>query len=76
MTSSDVSHFETESLQIKDEETQADVELSNLESSEYSSQVAGAELREMQAGFELTVQISPLKDNKKQQEHVLMVSGN
>ncbi|XP_019340899.1 uncharacterized protein LOC102565995 [Alligator mississippiensis] len=72
LTSSDVSHFETESLQIKDEETQADVELSNLESSEYSSQVAGAELREMQAGFELTVQISPLKDNKKQQEHVLM----
>ncbi|XP_019372265.1 PREDICTED: uncharacterized protein LOC109297077 [Gavialis gangeticus] len=73
LTSSDVSHFETESLQIKDQETQADVEqLSNLESSEYSSQVAGAELREMQTGFELTVQISPLKDNKKQQEHVTM----
>ncbi|CAM2111088.1 unnamed protein product [Caretta caretta] len=72
MTSSDVSHVETESLHVKDQETQADLErLSNLEGSEYSDQ-AGIALKEMQTGFEFTVQIAEYKDNKKQQQHEKM----
>lgn len=76
LTSSDVSHVETESLHVKDQETQADLErLSNLEGSEYSDQ-AGIALKEMQTGFEFTVQIAEYKDNKKQQQHEKMVSGS
>ncbi|KAH1173287.1 hypothetical protein KIL84_017126 [Mauremys mutica] len=72
LTSSDVSHVETESLHVRDQETQADLErLSNLEGSEYSDQ-AGTALKEMQTGFEFTVQIAQYKDNKKQQQHEKM----
>ncbi|XP_065445628.1 transmembrane protein 247 isoform X1 [Chrysemys picta bellii] len=72
LTSSEVSHVETESLHVKDQETQADLErLSNLEGSEYSDQ-AGTALKEMQTGFEFTVQIAQYKDNKKQRQHEKM----
>ncbi|KAM9155336.1 transmembrane protein 247 [Pangshura tecta] len=61
-----------ESLHVRDQETQADLErLSNLEGSEYSDQ-AGTALKEMQTGFEFTVQIAQYKDNKKQQQHEKM----
>ncbi|XP_074844498.1 transmembrane protein 247 [Carettochelys insculpta] len=71
LTSSSVSQFETESFGVKDEETQADLERLSLEGSEYSNQ-AGTVLKEMQTGFELTVQIAQYKDHKKPQQHEKM----
>lgn len=60
-----------------DKEIQADLDptcTNNLEGSEYSYQGGSADFKEMQAGIEFAVQITPIKDTKKLREK--MVSGD
>ncbi|XP_025029392.1 transmembrane protein 247-like, partial [Python bivittatus] len=68
-SSSDFSNFETESVHHTDKEIQADLDhTSNLEGSEYSYQGGNVEFKDMQAGIEFAVQITPIKDSKKHKE--------
>ncbi|XP_062980831.1 transmembrane protein 247 [Elgaria multicarinata webbii] len=68
-SSSDFSNFETESVHHTDKEIQADLDhTSNLEGSEYSYQGGSVEFKEMQAGIEFAVKITPVKDIKKHRE--------
>uniref|UniRef100_A0ACB8GA07 Uncharacterized protein n=1 Tax=Sphaerodactylus townsendi TaxID=933632 RepID=A0ACB8GA07_9SAUR len=68
-SSSDFSNFETESVHHTDKEIQADLDhTSNLEESEFSYQGGISEFKEMQAGIEFAVQITPLKNTKKHRE--------
>ncbi|XP_053168206.1 transmembrane protein 247-like isoform X2 [Hemicordylus capensis] len=55
-----------ESVHHTDKEIQADLDhTSNVEGSEYSYQAGTVEFKEMQAGIEFAVQITPIKDSKK-----------
>ncbi|XP_042322864.1 transmembrane protein 247-like [Sceloporus undulatus] len=68
-SSSEFSNFETESVHHTDKEIQADLDhTSNLEGSEYSYQEGSVEFKEMQAGIEFAVQITPIKESKKHRE--------
>ncbi|XP_054828470.1 transmembrane protein 247 [Eublepharis macularius] len=68
-SSSEFSNFETESVYHTDKEIQADLDhTSNLEESEFSYQGGIAEFKDIQAGIEFAVQITPLKDTKKHRE--------
>ncbi|XP_032071958.1 transmembrane protein 247 [Thamnophis elegans] len=70
-SSSDFSNFETESVHHTDKEIQADLDhTSNLEGSEYFYQGGNVEFKDMQAGIEFAVQITPIKDSKKHKDNM------
>lgn len=55
-----------------DKEIQADLDhTSNLEGSEYFYQGGNVEFKDMQAGIEFAVQITPIKDSKKHKENMV-----